>query len=116
MIEEGFFNQDISMRIIKKYLNNKNINEVDSLILACTHYPLIKDEIRRYYKNNIEVIDSSELTANYIKSELQKNKLDNTESNSSYNFIVSNLTESFSKSASYFFKGKINLQEIDIWK
>ena len=116
MIEEGFFNQDISMRIIKKYLNNKNISEVDSLILACTHYPLIKDEILRYYKNNIEVIDSSELTADYIKSELQKNKIDNIESNSSYNFIVSNLTESFSKSASYFFKDKVNLQEIDIWK
>ena len=116
MIEEGFFNQDISMRIIKKYLNNKNISEVDSLILACTHYPLIKDEILRYYENNIEVIDSSELTADYIKYELQNNKIDNIESNSSYNFIVSNLTESFSKSASYFFKDKINLQEIDIWK
>ncbi len=116
MIEEGFFNQDISTRIIKNYLNNKSIIELDSLILACTHYPLIKNEIMRFYKNKVEVIDSSELTADYIKSELQKNKINNIQSNSSYNFIVSNLTESFSKSASYFFKGKINLEEIDIWR
>jgi len=40
----------------------------------------------------------------------------NTNNKSSYNFIVSNLTESFSKSASFFFKDKISLQEIDIWK
>ena len=116
MIEEGFFNQDISTRIIKNYLNNKSIIELDSLILACTHYPLIKNEIMRFYKNKVEVIDSSELTADYIKSELQKNKINNIQSNSSYNFIVSNLTESFSKSASYFFKEKINLEEIDIWR
>ena len=70
----------------------------------------------RFYKNKVEVIDSSELTADYIKSEDQKNNISNIQSNSSYNFIVSNLTESFSKSASYFFKGKINLQEIDIWR
>ena len=116
MIEEGFFNQDISTRIIINYLNNKSIIELDSLILACTHYPLIKNEIMRFYKNKVEVIDSSELTADYIKSELQKNKINNIQSNSSYNFIVSNLTESFSNSASYFFKGKINLEEIDIWR
>jgi len=116
MIEEGFFNQDISMRIIKKYLNNIIINNIDSLILACTHYPLIKEEIVKYYKNKVEVIDSSIITANYINNELKKHHIINTDSKSSYNFIVSNLTESFSKSASLFFKGKINLQEIDIWK
>ena len=116
MIEEGFFNQEISLAIIKNYLSNKNLKEIDSLILACTHYPLIKKQIIEYYNNQVEVIDSSSITANYIKNELEKMNMLNTNNKSSYNFIVSNLTESFSKSASFFFKDKISLQELDIWK
>ena len=116
MIEEGFFNQEISLAIIKNYLSNKNLKEIDSLILACTHYPLIKKQIIEYYNNQVEVIDSSSIIANYIKNELEKMNMLNTNNKSSYNFIVSNLTESFSKSASFFFKDKISLQELDIWK
>ena len=116
MIEEGFFNQEISLAIIKNYLSSKNLKEIDSLILACTHYPLIKKQIIEYYNNQVEVIDSSLITANYIKDELEKMNLLNTNNKTNYSFIVSNLTESFSKSASFFFKDKISLQEIDIWK
>ena len=116
MIEEGFFNQDISMTIIKKYLENKNLDKIDSLILACTHYPLIKKQIKKFYDNNVEVIDSSIITANYINKQLEKKGILNTNNKPTYSFIVSNLTESFSKSATFFFKEKIILNENDIWK
>ena len=116
MIEEGFFNQEISMSIIKKYLDNELIRNIDTLILACTHYPLIKKQITEYYNNKVKVIDSSSITAEYIKAELQKKKIINKNIKTSYKFIVSNLTESFSKSATYFFREKITLKEVDIWK
>ena len=116
MIEEGFFNQEISMSIIKKYLDNKLIKNIDTLILACTHYPLIKKQITEYYNNKVKVIDSSSITADYIKAELQKKKITNKHIKTNYKFIVSNLTESFSKSATYFFREKITLKEVDIWK
>ena len=105
MIEEGFFNQDISMTVIKKYLENKNLNKIDSLILACTHYPLIKKQIKKFY-DNVEVIDSSIITANYIKKQLEKKGILNTNKKPTNSFIVSNLTESFSKSATFFSKKK----------
>ena len=116
MIEEGFFNQEISMSIIKKYLDNVLIRNIDTLILACTHYPLIKKQITEYYNNKVKVIDSSSITAEYIKTELQKKKIINKNIKTNYKFIVSNLTESFSKSATYFFREKITLKEVDIWK
>ncbi|MDC1025138.1 glutamate racemase, partial [Flavobacteriales bacterium] len=43
MIEEGFFNQEISSTIIKNYLNDKKLDKIDILVLACTHYPLIQN-------------------------------------------------------------------------
>jgi glutamate racemase len=115
MIEEGFFNQEISSTIIKNYLNDKKLDKIDILILACTHYPLIQNEIISFYKK-IDVIDSSEIIADYIHEELYKSKLLNQANKPKFNFIISNFTESFSKSANIFFKENISLEENDIWK
>ena len=49
MIEEGFFNQEISSTIIKNYLNDEKLDEINVLVLACTHYPLIQNEIKKFY-------------------------------------------------------------------
>ena len=115
MIEEGFFNQEISSTIIKNYLNDKKLDQIDILVLACTHYPLIQNEIISFYKK-IDVIDSSEIIADYIHEELYKSKILNQANKAKFNFIISNFTESFSKSANIFFKENISLEEIDIWK
>ena len=115
MIEEGFFNQEISSTIIKNYLNDKKLNKIDILVLACTHYPLIQNEIISFY-NKIDVIDSSKIIADYIHEELYKSKILNQANRPRFNFIISNFTESFSKSANVFFKENISLEEIDIWK
>ena len=115
MIEEGFFNQEISSTIIKNYLNDKKLDKIDILVLACTHYPLIQNEIISFY-NKIDVIDSSEIIADYIHEELYKSKLLNQANKPKFNFIISNFTESFSKSANIFFNENISLEENDIWK
>src|SRR6476646_10053534 len=49
MIEEGFFNNNISKTIINTYLSSPKLKKIDSLILACTHYPLIRNEINEFY-------------------------------------------------------------------
>ena len=115
MIEEGFFNQEISSTIIKNYLNDKKLDKIDILVLACTHYPLIQNEIISFY-NKIDVIDSSKIIADYIHEELYKSKILNQANRPRFNFIISNFTESFSKSANIFFKENISLEENDIWK
>ena len=115
MIEEGFFNQEISSTIIKNYLDDKNLDKINVLVLACTHYPLIQNEIKKFY-NEIDVIDSSEIVAEHINKELSELNLLNRVNKPKFNFIISNFTESFSKSANIFFKENISLEENDIWK
>ena len=115
MIEEGFFNQEISSTIIKNYLNDEKLDEINVLVLACTHYPLIQNEIKKFY-NEIDVIDSSEIVAEHINKELSELNLLNQVKKPKFNFIISNFTESFSKSANIFFKENISLEENDIWK
>jgi len=106
IIEEGFFNHDIS----------KSLKNINALILACTHYPLIKDEINKFFNSKIYIIDSTEIITQHIKEELNKLEIRSLSKNSNYHFIVSNYTKSFEESASFFFKENIKLEEIDIWK
>jgi glutamate racemase len=115
MIEEGFINEEISSTIIANYLSSKQLKNINHLILACTHYPLIQQEIRKYYRNNVNVIDSANIVANYIAKKLEEDNLLNDEKLSEYNFYVSNYTDSFEKSAKFFFEEVIKLEEVNIF-
>ena len=72
MIEEGYFNNNISRTIIHSYLSSSHLGTIDTLILGCTHYPLIKSEIEQYYAQPIHIIDSSIVTARALKNKLTK--------------------------------------------
>ena len=115
MIEEGFINQEISQTIIRNYLINKKIKNIDHLVLACTHYPLIQNEIEKFYNSKTNIINSSKIVANTVKEKLIKLELNNSNNNPKHEFFVSNYTKSFGKSANFFFNEKIKLQEINLF-
>jgi glutamate racemase len=70
MIEEGYFNNNISEKIIHNYLSDSALSNIEALVLGCTHYPLIKEQIRFYYDNKVEIIDSSTIVAKHLKNYL----------------------------------------------
>lgn len=116
MIEEGFFNNKISENIIIEYLSHPTLQSIEALILGCTHYPLIKEQIRKFYKNEIEIIDSSEIVATTLKNYLIEQQLINTEGKGEKKFLVSDLTESFKESTRIFFKQEVNLEYYPLWE
>ena len=116
MIEEGFFNNKISRTIINSYLSRPKLKKIDSLILACTHFPLIKPEIEEYYKNKIQIIDSAKVVALYVEKLLKTKKMLNQQKNPTHHFYVSDYTASFAKSTRLFFKNKIHLEDFPLWK
>ncbi len=115
MIEEGFINEDISSTIIANYLSNKKLENIKHLILACTHYPLIQEKINDYYKGRVNVIDSANIVAKYIAKYLKNENLLNHNISNQHYFYVSNYTKSFEKSAKFFFKETIKLEEINLF-
>ena len=114
MIEEGFINEEISKTIIHNYLSSSKLKGIEKLILACTHYPLIQNEIKFFYNNNIDVIDSVNIVSQSIYDELKNSKLLNNISNPKYRFYVSNFTKSFENSARFFFQENLKLEEVNI--
>ena len=115
MIEEGFVNEKISHQIIGNYLSNQTLSNLDFLILACTHYPLIHQEISSFYNNKVDVIDSASIVADSIRSALENKNLLNSNKTHEYQFYVSNFTNSFAESAKFFFKEEIKIEEVNIW-
>ena len=116
MIEEGFFNNTISRAVIASYLERPKLKKIDSLILACTHFPLIRPEIEEYYKHKMQIVDSAGVVADEVLRLLRSHKLENKEKNPKHHFYVSDYTDSFEKSTQLFFKGQIKLEKADIWK
>lgn len=110
-IEEGFKNHPITHAIIYNYLSNTKLKNIETLILGCTHYPLLIDEIKQYYGNRVRVIDSPNIVANHLKIILDKyNLLNDNNPKPNYHFYLSDLTKNFEKISKKFFGKTIDLE------
>jgi len=115
MIEEGFIFDDISNAIIRAYLSNVSLSGIQALILGCTHYPIIKNQISKIFNFNVEVVDSARIVSVVLRDKLDKNNLLNNTGIVKDQFFVSDFTDYFEKIARMFFEGEINLKKADIW-
>jgi glutamate racemase len=115
MIEEGFYNNNISQTIINSYLDHRKLRSLNALVLACTHYPLIKKEVEKFYKKKIEIIDPAQLAAQKVKSILEQKKLLYKGAKKKDQFFVSEYTDSFEKSTKLFYSQAVQIQEVDMW-
>lgn len=115
MIEEGFVFDDISNAIIRSYLSRREMVAIDSLILGCTHYPIIRNQISRFLDFKVQVHDTAKIVANAVREFLTENDLLNTQVTGKNQFYVSDHTPYFEVIANMFFNEKIHLEKRSIW-
>ena len=118
MIEEGFVFDDISNAIIRAYLSDPGIKNIEALILGCTHYPIIKNQISKFYDFDKEVLDSAQIVAAALKSNLENNHMLNNSKRETKRdvFLVSDYTPYFPKISKMFFEKEIPIQQQNLWK
>lgn len=110
-IEEGLKNHPITNSIIYHYLSNRKLKNIETLILGCTHYPLLIDEIKHFYGNRVRVIDSPNIVAAELKVVLENHQLLNSNNpKPSYHFYLSDITKNFEKTSKKFFGKAIQLE------
>lgn len=112
---EEFGNHRVIDALLEVYLTHPDLQNIDALILACTHYPIIKEKIPQHYKKQIEIIDSSDIVAKTVKKLLEDHQLLNSSGKSHKHFYVSDYTESFAKTAKLFFGEEISLEHYPLW-
>ena len=111
MIEEGFYNNNISQTVIHNYLEQPELQGIDALILGCTHYVMIKKEIDTFYGGKIKLFDSTAIVATKLKAILEKENLLTDKPLGDNLFYVSDYTESFEHAARAFYGTAIHLEQ-----
>ena len=108
LIEEGLTDHPILDQTLEKYLKNSQTKKLDALILACTHYPLIKDTIRKFCDPTAEILDSAKTCAKNAKDFLISHSLmNNSRSMGKSTFFVSDDPCKFAKQAALFTKSPL---------
>ena len=115
MIEEGYFNNSISEAIIHNYLSRPELKDIDALLLACTHYPLIRDVINVYYSGGVSIYDSNDVVAQTVKEKLITHNLRHNSRDNGHRFYVSDYTPSFEATTRIFYGRDIDLEQKNIW-
>ncbi len=117
LIEENHLNGEITDSIIEHYLKESKISNLDHLVLACTHYPLIASQISKHLDVRVTLLRTPTIVADWIAIELDNLGLLNKENNTiNHSFEVSDYTETFKKISRIFFGDGIILKEQNIWK
>jgi glutamate racemase len=75
LVEEGWTNHKVTREVLREYLGPLTRQRIDTLILGCTHYPLLKPAIRKVVGPRVALVDSAEACARYVHDRLQKQRL-----------------------------------------
>jgi len=116
LAEEAYMDKEATLMIAHDYLKTLKDVDIDTLVLGCTHYPLLKKVIAKVMGENVKLVDSAEQTALELAKILKEKdllKLDKTES--VRKLYVSDVPDHFSDSVRNFLGERINnITRVDI--
>ncbi|MEP6937541.1 MAG: glutamate racemase [Chthoniobacterales bacterium] len=81
LIEEGWLESDVTDQVLMEYLKPLADNDIDTLVLGCTHYPLLKPAIARLLGESIVLVDSAQNCAKAVQRLLRRANLQTASSN-----------------------------------
>ncbi|TCT13963.1 glutamate racemase [Natranaerovirga pectinivora] len=101
LVEEGLINDSVTEEIARRYLDDFKQKPVDTVVLGCTHYPLIEDVIQKIMGDKVYLVNPAFETAKNLKDLLIKNNIENSEINTNHHhyFYVSDRAEKFEEFA-----------------
>ena len=109
LVEEGWLNGPVTKKTAEKYLSVFKRNKIDTLILGCTHYPLLKNTIGSVLGDSVCLVDSARQCAIEVERVLyREGLLNNAKRKGRLKFFVSDEPEKFSASGKRFLGSDIN--------
>ena len=112
---EGNLDKNATKTIIHETLENTRNLGVDTVVLGCTHYPILKKDIEEYYGNNIKVISSGREAAREVSSVLGYTKLHQKRFNKKeHRFFISEDSDNFNNIASKWLNKEIIAEVVDL--
>ena len=108
LVEAGYVDhseetkQQVTKLVIAQYLTEIRDAGVDTLILGCTHYPLIKTMIGEFMGRNVVLVDPAKTAAHHLERTLSEHGLKGNHEKGEAHFYVSDVPDSFAQTADLF--------------
>jgi len=117
LVEEGWWDNDIAGMITFEYLNGLLKENIDTLVLGCTHYPLLSNTIRKVIGQEIVMVNSAEEVAAALEQMLLNKDLLTNSASVQYSYYTSDSIDKFEELGSLILGEEIcNVERIDIDK
>jgi glutamate racemase len=116
LIENNEHNSEGANYFVKKHIENilNQSAEIDTLVLACTHYPLLYNKIREYTPANINILSQGKIVANSLADYLIRHKEieENCSKNGNLSFFTTDSVADFDNHATIFFEKEVKSQHL----
>ena len=107
LVEEGWTDNQVVEMTVKAYLESLKQSGIDTLILGCTHYPLLKKSIRKFLGGGVRLVDSAEETAKQVAAMLKNSALVKKAGKGVHSFFVTDAPDRFIKVGRRFLGEKV---------
>lgn len=118
LVENGESGSDGADYFIRRHVENllSRDPEIDTILLGCTHYPLLIDKIKKYVPDHIRIVSQGEYVASSLKDYLERHpEIDSRcTRNASCRFLTTESVETFLPNASIFMNGEINAESVTL--
>lgn len=112
LVEEGLLTHPATRLIAKDYLTNFNNSKIDTLILGCTHYPLLSTVIQKTIGNDVQLVDSAKPTANELKEMLINKNLLKKTPNPEYTFLLTDKSDRTDQTVNLFLGSNYSFKKV----
>ena len=107
LVEEGWTDNAVVEMTAKAYLQGFKQSGIDTLVLGCTHYPLLKKAIRKFMGGGVRLVDSAEETAKVVEAVLKKTSITRKNGKGTHSFFVTDAPDRFVKVGRRFLGEKV---------
>ncbi len=119
LIEEGWIEKPETNRIVKNYLRPLKIRQIDTLVLGCTHYPVLQKTIQRKIGKRVKIVDSARAVAARVKTFIERNPglrqlPDQAGTCERCTIYITDQASQFQKTARLIMKVKLQIRQADI--
>jgi glutamate racemase len=114
LVENGHRNTLLAKNVVAEGLKRLQGTDIDTLILGCTHYPLLAEPIFAAMDKRVKVISSAEETAAELSSVLQHQQLLSLKKKGSHRFFTTGSSESFREIAEEWLEQKIKVEQVEL--
>lgn len=116
LVENNEYEDEGADYFVKKYIDEllQQEKNIDTIVLGCTHYPLLYNKIRKYIPKEIEIINQGEIVANSLSDYLKRHPEieERCSKNSNTTFYTTDSAEMFNKMGSLFLATPINSEKL----